>query len=124
MNASMIVLLMAVGMAAGILSSMVGIGGGTVVVPALVLIFAMSQKTAQGTSLAMLVPPIGILAVWNYYKAGHVDLRIAGILCITFVLGGYIGSRIALNMEEHILKRIFGIFLLILAIKYLFIDKS
>ena len=123
MSASMIVVLMAVGMAAGILSSMVGIGGGTLIVPALVLIFAMSQKTAQGTSLAMLVPPIGILAAINYYRAGYVDLKVAAILCVTFVVGGFIGSKIAINMQETTLKKLFGVFLMILAVKYLFFDK-
>jgi len=123
MTPSMIFVLMAVGMAAGVLSSMVGIGGGTLIVPALVLIFAMSQKMAQGTSLAMLIPPIGILAVINYAKAGFVDYKVAAILCITFVAGGYIGSKIAIEMQETTLKKIFGVFLMVLAVKYLFFDK-
>ena len=119
----MILVLMAVGMAAGIMSSMVGIGGGTIIVPALVIIFAMSQKTAQGTSLAMMIPPIGILAVMNYYKAGHVDFKVAGILCATFIFGGYLGSRLALNLDEVYLRKIFGVFLMVLAVKYLFFDR-
>jgi hypothetical protein len=123
MNVSSILILMAIGLAAGILSSMVGIGGGILIVPALVLIFAMSQKMAQGTSLAMLIPPIGIFAVINYYKAGYVDLKVAGILCITFFVGGYIGSKIALDLQEGTLKKIFGVFLMAIAVKYLFLDK-
>jgi hypothetical protein len=119
-----ILALLALGMVAGILSSMVGIGGGIVIVPALVFLFAISQKMAQGTSLVMLLPPIGLLAVINYYKAGYVDFKVAGILIIAFVVGSYFGSKIALNLPENTLKRIFGIFLMILAVKYLFFSRS
>ena len=122
MNAGTIIGLLIVGLAAGMLSSLVGIGGGTVVVPSLVIMFAMSQKMAQGTSLAMLLPPIGILAVINYYKAGYVDFKIAAILCISFIIGGYLGSKIALSLSETVIKKIFACFLLILAVKYFF-DK-
>ena len=115
--------LLLLGLFAGVLSSMVGIGGGIVIVPALVVIFAVSQKMAQGTSLVMLLPPIGLLAVINYYKAGYVDFKVAAILIVSFIAGSYFGSKIALNMEEVMLKRIFGVFLLILAIKYLFYSK-
>ena len=118
-----ILALLALGMVAGILSSMVGIGGGIVIVPALVFLFAISQKMAQGTSLVMLLPPIGLLAVINYYKAGYVDFKVAGILIIAFVVGSYFGSKIALNLPENTLKRIFGIFLMILAVKYLFLAE-
>ncbi|MCE9539912.1 MAG: sulfite exporter TauE/SafE family protein [Bacteroidetes bacterium] len=123
MNITTILGLLLIGLASGLLSSMVGIGGGIVIVPALVFIFAMSQKMAQGTSLVMLLPPIGILAVINYYKAGYVDFKIAGILIISFIAGSYFGSKVALNLDESILKRIFGAFLMILAVKYLFFSK-
>ncbi len=123
MNATTILGLLAVGLAAGMLSSMVGIGGGVVIVPCLVIIFAMGQKMAQGTSLAMLLPPIGVLAVINYYKAGYIDFKVSGILCIAFIAGSYFGSKIALNLQESTLKRIFGAFLMILAVKYLFFEK-
>ncbi len=115
--------LLVVGVLAGLLSSMVGIGGGLVIVPSLVIFFAMSQKVAQGTSLAMLLPPIGILAVANYYKAGFIDFKVAGILCVAFLVGSYFGSKVALNLPESTLKRIFGVFLAVLAVKYLFFDK-
>ena len=126
MNISMTTLLglLALGLVAGMLSSMVGIGGGVVIVPALVMIFAVSQKTAQGTSLAMLLPPIGVFAVINYYKAGYVDFKLAGILCLAFVVGSYFGSKVALNLQESTLKRIFGVFLMILAVKFLFFNKG
>ncbi len=123
MNGTTIFALLLIGLASGLISSMVGIGGGIVIVPALVLLLAMSQKMAQGTSLVMLLPPIGIFAVINYYKAGYVDFKIAGILCISFLAGSYFGSKIALNLDEIVLKRIFGVFLAILAIKYLFFSK-
>ena len=119
-----ILLLLALGLIAGILSSMVGIGGGIVIVPALVFLFGISQKMAQGTSLVMLLPPIGLLAVINYYKAGFVDLRLAGILIVAFVAGSYFGSKVALNLNEVVLKRIFGVLLMLLAIKYLFFPKN
>ena len=116
--------LLAIGLVAGILSSMVGIGGGTIIVPGLVILLAVSQKMAQGTSLAIMLPPIGIMAVVNYYKAGYVDFKVAGILCITFLIGSYFGSKIAINMPDNSIKKIFGFFLLILAVKYLFFDKK
>jgi uncharacterized membrane protein YfcA len=115
--------LLVLGLLAGVLSSMVGIGGGVLIVPVLVTIFAFSQKMAQGTSLAMLLPPIGVLALINYYKEGYVDFRVAGILIVAFIAGSYFGSKVALNLEESVLKRIFGVFLLVLAIKYLFFTK-
>jgi len=115
--------LLVLGLFAGVLSSMVGIGGGVVIVPVLVMVFAMSQKMAQGTSLAMLLPPIGLLAVINYYKAGYMDFKVAAILIVAFAGGSYFGSKIAMNLEESTLKRIFGVFLMILAIKYLFFSK-
>ena len=125
MNINMMVIigLLVLGLVAGVLSSMVGIGGGVVIVPALVMLFAMSQKMAQGTSLAMLLPPIGVLAVVNYYKAGYVDFKVAAILCIAFIAGSYFGSKLALNLPETAIKKIFGVFLMARALKYLFFDK-
>jgi len=122
-NLTTIVLLILLGALAGVVSSIVGIGGGIIIVPALVFLFSMDQHTAQGTSLVMLLPPIGILAVMNYYKAGHVDMKVAVVLILAFVAGSYFGSKVALHIPEHGLKRIFGVFMLLLALKYLFLDK-
>lgn len=108
------------GAVAGILSGMIGIGGGTIIVPALVILFGFSQHMAQGTTLALLVPPIGILAVWTYYRAGYVDLQTAGLVCIGFVIGGFIGARIATNLSSAVLEKIFGIALLIISLKMIF----
>lgn len=123
MNITTLLALLLVGLVAGLLSSMVGIGGGLVIVPSLVFFFAFSQKMAQGTSLALLLPPIGILAVMNYYKAGYVDVKIAAILTISFVAGSYLGSKVALNLPDAALKKVFGVFLAMMAVKYLFFDK-
>lgn len=124
LNMMTIIGLLAIGVLAGVLSSVVGIGGGIVIVPALVFIFAMSQKMAQGTSLAMLLPPIGLLAVMNYYKAGFIDFKVTGILIVAFIAGSYIGSKFALGLEETTLKKIFGGLLLLLAVKYLFFSNK
>ncbi len=123
MSLQTIVILLLIGFAAGILSSMVGIGGGVVIVPALVLALGMSQKLAQGTSLALMLPPIGILAVMNYYKQGYVDMKVAGIICTTFIIGGYVGSKIVLGLEPSLVKKIFAVFKIVIAVKYLFFDK-
>ncbi|MGD0274988.1 MAG: TSUP family transporter [Syntrophales bacterium] len=108
------------GVVAGILSGMIGIGGGTIIVPALVILFGFSQHMAQGTTLALLVPPIGILAVWTYYRAGYVDLQTAGLVCIGFVIGGFIGAKVATNLTSAVLEKIFGIALLIISLKMIF----
>jgi hypothetical protein len=108
------------GILSGFLSGLIGIGGGTIVVPVLVLIFGLSQKTAQGTTLALLVPPIGILAAWTYYKQGYVDFPVAGLICIGFIFGGLIGAKLATNISNQTLEKIFGIALLIISIKMIF----
>ena len=117
-----ILLLLLVGLIAGIVSGTLGVGGGIVIVPALMLILGFSQHQAQGTSLAFMLPPIGILAAFNYYKAGHIDIKVAIILTIAFVIGGYLGSVFSINLPEKALKKIFGIFMLFIALKMIF-DK-
>ena len=108
------------GVLAGILSGLVGIGGGVIIVPALVFLFGFSQQSAQGTTLALMVPPIGILAAWTYYRQGNVDLRIAGFVCLGFLLGGLLGARFATGLSNVMLERIFGIALLLISLKMLF----
>ena len=105
------------GLAAGTLSGLIGIGGATVIIPALVLLFGMTQYMAQGTTLAMMVPPIGILAAWMYYQKGYVDLKVAGIMCIGFFIGGLFGAKLAVGIPENILRRIFGVFLLVISLR-------
>jgi uncharacterized membrane protein YfcA len=113
-------LYIATGLLSGLLSGLIGIGGGTIVVPILVIFFGLSQKMAQGTTLALLVPPIGILAAWTYYKQGYVDFSIAALICVGFIFGGLIGAKFATNLSNQTLERIFGIALLIIAIKMIF----
>ena len=108
------------GLVAGVLAGILGIGGAIFVVPALVFLFGWSQHLAQGTTLAMLVPPIGILAAWKYYQAGHVDLRVAGLLCIGFFIGGYFGGVIANAISAETLRKVFGIALILIAIRMIF----
>lgn len=108
------------GLGAGVLSGLVGIGGGILMVPGLIFIFGMTQHQAQGTTLAMMVPPIGILAAWTYYRAGHVDLKVAGLLCAGFFIGGLLGARAAVTLSNPVLEKVFGAALLVVALKMLF----
>ena len=114
---SSIILILAIGVVAGVFSDFIGIGGGLIIVPCLVYFFSMSQHAAQGTSLAMMLPPIGILAVYNYYKDGHVDFRVAGILCLSFIIGSYFGSRLSISLPAESVRRVFGAVIIILGIK-------
>jgi uncharacterized membrane protein YfcA len=116
-------LLIILGLVAGGVSGLVGIGGGVIIAPALVLWFGFSQKMAQGTTLALLVPPIGILAAYTYYKHGNVNLGAAGLIVIGFVIGSLLGARYINNLSESTVVRVFGIFLLLLAIKMIISPK-
>ncbi|MDE2141609.1 MAG: sulfite exporter TauE/SafE family protein [Elusimicrobia bacterium] len=107
------------GLVVGVISGMIGVGGGILIVPALVFFFGFTQLAAQGTSTAMLLPPIGILAVYTYWKAGCVDVRVAALLCAGFVLGGLFGAKLAVALPREVLRRVFGGFLLIVSVKML-----
>jgi uncharacterized membrane protein YfcA len=124
MTVQTVLILVLVGIAAGILGGLVGVGGGIIIVPSLVYFLSFSQKSAQGTSLGLLLLPVGILAVMQYYKQGFVEPKIVGILAIGFLAGSYFGSRIALSLPQETVKKIFAILLLIIGIKMLFIDKK
>ncbi|MFH1846478.1 MAG: sulfite exporter TauE/SafE family protein [Candidatus Omnitrophota bacterium] len=110
-----LVLYMIVGLFAGTISGLVGIGGGIIVVPCLIFVFGFSQHAAQGTTLGMLIPPIGLLAALTYYKHGHVDLLVAALLCLGFVAGGYFGAKFAVGFSEVVLRKVFGFCLLLIA---------
>jgi len=119
MDTNTILLLILIGLAAGTMSGMVGIGGGVIIVPCLVLILGFTQHEAQGTSLGLLLLPVGILAVLNYYHKGYIDLRVVGIMCLAFVAGGWIGSKVALSLPQETVKKIFAIVLFYTAFKML-----
>lgn len=117
-----IFVLLILGLIAGLMSGFLGIGGGIIIIPVLVYILGYSQQNAQGTSLGLLLPPIGLLAVLNYHKAGFVNIKAAAIMCVTFIIGSYISSKLAVDLPEAILKKVFATFLLFYALK-LFIEK-
>ena len=116
-NMTTLIILLIVGLMAGILSGMVGVGGGVIIVPALIYFMSMSQHEAQGTSLAVLLLPVGILAVYNYYKEGYVDVKMTLIIASTFLIGGFLGSKIAISLDQNVVKKIFGGVLILVAIK-------
>jgi uncharacterized membrane protein YfcA len=112
-----LVILALIGLAAGVFGGMVGLGGGVIMIPAMIYFLGMNQISAQGTSLAVMLPPVGILAVMNYYKSGQVNLKYALIIAITFTIGGYFGSKLALNIPVAMVKKIFGLALIAMALK-------
>lgn len=116
-----ILLYLLLGLAAGTFSGLIGIGGGTIIVPALVFLFGLPQHQAQGTTLALLVPPIGFLAAWTYYnRQGYVDLRVASLICIGFFFGGLLGAKFATKLSNIALERVFGVALLLISLKMIF----
>ena len=117
MSAQIFLILVLVGLAAGMLSGLIGVGGGIIIVPCLVYFLGFSQHQAQGTSLGLLLLPIGILAVMNYYNKGYIDVKYVGIMAIGFILGGWLGSKVSLALPEDTLKKIFALILLYTAFK-------
>jgi len=108
------------GLVAGILSGLVGIGGGILIVPALVFLFGFSHQQAQGTTLALLVLPIGILAAWTYYKHGFVDVKVAAMIAAGFIVGSLLGARFVTGLPNSTLEKIFGTFLVLIGLKMIF----
>jgi uncharacterized membrane protein YfcA len=107
----------ALGLAAGLFSGFMGLGGGILLTPVLVYIFGLSQHQAQGTSLAVMVPPITLLAALRYYYSGDVKLGIAAFIALGFVLGGLAGAQIVQYVPDMMLKKVFGVVLLMVAVK-------
>lgn len=114
-----LLVLLLIGALAGGVSAFLGIGGGLIVIPLLVLLLNYTQKSAQGTSLAMMLPPIGIMAVINYYKSGNVNLLHALVLSLGFVIASYFASLFAVKLDDTYLKKIFALFLILYALKLL-----
>ena len=124
MDIQTILIIIMVGVAAGMLGGLVGVGGGIIIVPALVYVLGMDQKTAQGTSLGLIMLPVGIFGVMQYYKQGHVDFRVVAVLAVGFLAGSYFGSKIALSLPQETVKKIFAILMILIAIKILFFDSN
>lgn len=123
MTMTTILILIIIGLSAGILSGLVGVGGGIVMVPLFVLFLGLTQHNAQGLSLAVMLPPVTFLAVYNYHTAGNggnIDWRIALTVSLLFAIGGFIGSKIALQIDQRMLRKIFGVFMLFVAVKLIF----
>lgn len=124
MTITTIIILIVIGFATGMLGGLVGIGGGIVIVPALIFFLGFSQLQAQGTSLALIMLPVGILAVIQYYKQGYVDFSHVALLAAGFVAGSYLGSKVSLSASQDIVRKGFAILLLAVAVKMLFFDKG
>ena len=117
MSVSTFIILIIIGLLAGILSGLVGVGGGILMIPLLIIFLGLSQHQAQGTALFAMLPPIGILAAINYYKEGFVKWEYAIVIAFTFVIGGYLGSKLSLSLPPQMVRRIFGVIMLLGAIK-------
>ena len=114
------IILIIIGFLAGILSGLVGVGGGILMIPLLIMFLGLTQHQAQGTALFAMLPPIGILAAMNYYKEGFVKWEYAAVIALTFVVGGYFGSKLSISLPEQTVRRVFGVIMLIGAIKLIF----
>lgn len=117
MSVSTFIILIIIGLLAGILSGLVGVGRGILMIPLLIIFLGLSQHQAQGTALFAMLPPIGILAAINYYKEGFVKWEYAIVIAFTFIIGGYLGSKFSLSLPPQMVRRIFGVIMLLGAIK-------
>lgn len=120
MTLQILIILLAVGLAAGFLSGMVGIGGGIIIVPVLVYFLGFTQHQAQGTTLFTFLLPIGILGVMNYHKQGFIDYKTSLIIAVTFLFGSYFGSKLSISLDQKAVKQIFGAIIILLGAKMLF----
>lgn len=124
MSATTLLILVMIGLAAGFLSGLVGIGGGIIMVPTLVFFLGLTQKQAQGTSLGVLMLPVVALAVWQYHKQGQINFNHVLVIAVAFITGGFLGSKLALSLSDDKMKKIFAVVLLLVSIKMLFFDKK
>jgi len=123
MTVQLVLLLALVGFFAGVLSGLVGVGGGVIIVPCLVFFLGFSQQAAQGTSLGLLLLPVGIFAVINYYNKGYIDIKVVAIMSIAFIAGGWLGSKLALQLSQETLRKIFAVVLMYTAFRMLHWDS-
>ena len=124
MSGQVILILILIGLFAGMLSGLIGVGGGIIIVPCLIYFLGFNQYEAQGTSLGLLLLPIGILAVVNYYHKGYIDVKYVAIMAVSFVLGGWLGSKVSLVLSEDALRKIFAVILFYTAFKMLSWDAA
>ena len=120
MSISTFVVLIIIGLLAGTLSGLVGVGGGIIMIPLLVMLLGLTQHQAQGTAIFAMLPPIGILAAINYFKQGYVKWEYAIVIALIFVIGGYLGSKLSLSLPPQTVRRVFGVVMLIVGIKLIF----
>ena len=120
MDITTCIILIVIGLLSGILSGLVGVGGGILMIPLLIMFLGLTQHQAQGTALFAMLPPIGILAAMNYYKEGFVKWEYAAVIALTFVVGGYFGSKLAISLPDQTVRKIFGVIMLIGALKLIF----
>jgi uncharacterized membrane protein YfcA len=120
MTFTQIIVLAIIGLMAGVFSGTFGVGGAIIVIPALIFFMGLSQHQAQGTSLAFMIPPVTLMATVNYWKSGYVNWKFALILAVMFFIGTYFGSMISINLNEKILRKMFGGLLLLIALKIIF----
>ena len=120
MSFSALMLLIVIGLLSGSLSGLVGVGGGIIMIPLLISFFGFTQLNAQGTAIAAMLPPIGILAAINYYQEGYVRWEYSLVIAIAFVVGGFFGSKLSISISQHLVRQIFAIILFIVALKLFF----
>jgi len=121
MNLTLVISLIIIGLLAGILSGFMGVGGGVVMIPLMILFLGFNQHEAQGMSLAVLAVPVTFLAAYTYHSSGHpINWKFALIIAVFFVVGGYLGSKVAISINQNVLKKIFAIVLVIAAVKMFF----
>jgi len=124
MSLHVIIILLVIGLAAGILGGLIGVGGGIIIVPSLIYFLGFSQKEASGTSLGILLLPVGILGVLQFYKAGYIDMRTVWLVSFGFLVGSYFGSKIALRFSQETVRKIFAVVMILIALKMIFVDKE
>lgn len=115
-----IIFYLILGVIAGIFGGFFGIGGGTILIPAFIYLLGFTQHQAQGTTLAAMIPPIGLLAALRYWQMGNVKLQVAIFICLGFFIGGWFGADIAHRIPDLLLKRLFGAFLLLISLRMIF----
>lgn len=115
-----VLVMLLIGLAAGVLGGSLGVGGGVVIIPALVFILGFTQHEAQGTSLAVLTLPVTLIGVYAYHKAGHVNYKVAAVIIIAYIVGNYLGAKVAMYLSAKTLKQIFSILLMLVALKMWF----